>query len=146
MVHNGPVSEHVPLGERTKKVMVGMRIREEARNILIAVSLLFFMALFSVDVPAELIAGESLVTRKAQKTEYAQWGRNPFMPKGESAGSSLKLVLSGIVENNGEICAVVNGVIMKKGDAVNETITIEDIKRNSVIVAEGSRRYELRLD
>jgi hypothetical protein len=83
-----------------------------------------------------------------------QTKRNPFMalvtPEGvllkfESEKGGTELILEGIVyDARGESFALINGVMLKKGDAVG-AYKIQDIQRQKVIVVNEDKILELSI-
>lgn len=83
--------------------------------------------------------------RKAAKTDFIAWGRNPFVQK-ESPGAKVsKLVLGGIMWNVENPKAMINNEIVGIGDKVGGN-TVVDIKKNSVTVNDGTEDFVLRLE
>jgi hypothetical protein len=99
--------------------------------------------------PGELKEGkprpaEGLVPmrRRAKRTEYTEWGRNPFIPKG--MGRPLGLALGGIMWEREKPRAMINKNIVGIGDMVGINRVI-DIKRDRVILTDGAKKIVLEL-
>lgn len=83
--------------------------------------------------------------RYAQKTDFDDWGRNPFMPKGVSARFQGGLALNGIVWDNISPKAIINGEIVGIGDTIGG-YKIVDITPNKTVVNNGSADTTLTLE
>lgn len=82
--------------------------------------------------------------RQAAKTEFVVWGRNPFVPKGTPGTLPSKLVLGGIMWHEENLKAMINNVLVGIGDKIGEN-TVVDIKKDSVILNNGTEDFELHL-
>jgi type II secretory pathway component PulC len=82
------------------------------------------------------------VERRATRSKFTSWKRSPFVPSGTPA--SPNLVLSGIIWNNIKPKAMINDMILTKGDSVGENRII-DIKPDRVILNDGTKNFELKM-
>lgn len=82
--------------------------------------------------------------RKAAKTEFNSWGRNPFTLEKAPAEAGGGLALNGILWDDKKPLAIINNDVIGIGGKVGEN-TIVDIKKDSVILKDGSGNFELRL-
>lgn len=89
--------------------------------------------------PAVYAAAE----RRAKRSKFKSWKRNPFVPVGAPAFSNL--VLSGIIWNKEKPKAVIDGALVSKGDKINGN-TVLDIQTNRVILTDGTKDFELKLE
>jgi len=80
--------------------------------------------------------------RRAKKTKYEKWGRNPFAPKG--LNDSQGMVLDGIMWQPENPKAIISGQVVGKGAKIGDKI-VTDIKRNTVIIKDGAEEITLRL-
>ncbi|MEW5758382.1 MAG: hypothetical protein AB1755_02800 [Candidatus Omnitrophota bacterium] len=80
--------------------------------------------------------------------------RDPFLPLVTETGQIIDLEpketsvlnLEGIVfDKSGESLAVINGIVLKKGQAFNDYLVF-DIKKNEVILIRGSEKITLQLE
>lgn len=78
--------------------------------------------------------------RQAKRSNYSSWGRNPF-----SESVSKPITLTGIIWDNIVPQAVINSEIVKTGDKISGN-TVVEIKRNSVILSDGTKNFELELE
>lgn len=89
-----------------------------------------------------------LKERHAVKTMFTSWGRNPFIQEKirekPPVPESLKLTLNGIMWSVQNPMVLINNTILGKGDKIGKN-TIVDIKRNSVILNDGTRDFEIKL-
>ncbi len=83
--------------------------------------------------------------RKAAKTDFVSWGRNPFTSEGVSAEAGTGLVLNGILWDNKKPLVIINDNVIGIGGKIGEN-TIVDIKKESVILNSGTGNFELRLN
>ena len=81
-------------------------------------------------------------SRHAKRSSYAYWGRTPFSLAPVKAYQGL--ILEGIVWDKNKPAAIINGSVVKVGDTIDEHIVV-DIKRDRVIISDGSKEFELRL-
>ena len=78
---------------------------------------------------------------RPKRTDFASWGRNPFMLK---KVKDKKLTLNGIIWDAKNPQAVINGEIVGVGDKVSK-YSVVDININAVVLNDGKRDFELRL-
>jgi len=86
------------------------------------------------------------LTRKAKKTAYSSWSRDPFSVSSAPIEEYAGLTLNGIMwwdKENPK--AMINNNIVGIGDKVKEA-TVIDIKQDRVIFNDGSKNFELRLN
>ena len=69
--------------------------------------------------------------------------RYPFSPSQQKSDISIKL--TGIVWDEKSPAAIINGVLVRKGDMIDGK-EVKDITRNSVTVKEGDKEYKLELN
>jgi nitrogen fixation-related uncharacterized protein len=85
------------------------------------------------------------VSRK--RTEFVDWGRNPFAwpQREEKIGSFSNLTLFSIMWNDkGGRAAAINGSIVREGDKITDK-TVKRIEQNRVILTDGTKDYVLEL-
>lgn len=80
--------------------------------------------------------------RRAKRTNFISWGKNPFSPESVSMAASG---LSGILWDKENPKAIINELIVGIGDEVGGSI-VKDIKEDKVILNDGAHDFELRLD
>lgn len=85
-----------------------------------------------------------------QKKSAMEWGRDPFVLPAQPAGTTEgappgTFSLSAIIYNNGRGAAIINSGIVRKGDRV-EGMAVEEIYPDRVVLSEGSRILELKVD
>lgn len=106
------------------------------------------------------IASRSVVVRKTQpltaaeavapsvrgtrRTDFASWGRSPFMPRKTKARTFTELTLDGILWDKRKPLAVINDEMVGIGDTVGGN-TVVDIKEDRVILNDGTTNFQLRL-
>ncbi len=83
--------------------------------------------------------------RRAAKTDFDSWSRNPFAPKKTSDKVVVKLTLSGIIWDDKEPKALINDVVVGIGDKIDEN-TVVEIEQNRVILNDGTEDIVLTLD
>ncbi len=89
------------------------------------------------------------VTRAAsrKRTEFVDWGRNPFVwPQREEKVSSFSnLTLFSIMwDDKGARAAAINGSIVREGDKITDK-TVKRIEQNRVVLTDGTKDYVLEL-
>lgn len=94
---------------------------------------------------ASLIEKPILAQRAAKRTNYTSWSRNPFVLQKTSSKSFKGLTLDGIMWDKGKSMAIINGEIVRIGDNVNENLVV-DIKQDRVILNDGIKEFELKLN
>ncbi len=80
-----------------------------------------------------------------KRTEFVDWGRNPFtFSQREEAGSISNLALLCIIWNDKEARAFINESIVRVGDKITDK-TVKRIEQNRVILTDGTKDYVLEL-
>jgi len=81
-----------------------------------------------------------------KRTEFVDWGRNPFtFPQREKeVGSISNLVLCSIIWSDEEALAFINESVVRVGDKITDK-TVKQIKLNCVILTDGTKDYVLKL-
>lgn len=82
--------------------------------------------------------------RRAKKTDYLSWGRNPFAAREVTVKVAPQLTLSGIMWDEENPKAIINNNMVGIGDKVGPN-TVVDIKKDRVILNDGTADFELRL-
>ncbi|NQU95202.1 MAG: hypothetical protein HQ549_03090 [Candidatus Omnitrophica bacterium] len=82
--------------------------------------------------------------RRAKKTEFTTWKRNPFTPTGVPGTSSSALTLGGIMWQEVSPKAMVSNEIVGIGDKVGGYKVI-DIKKDRVVLSDGKENHTLYL-
>jgi hypothetical protein len=88
-------------------------------------------------------AGNASMQRRAKRTNFKYWKRNPFVPA--SSGTSSALALNGIIWNKDRPKAMIGDAIVVKGDSVNGNKVV-DIKPDRVILNDGVSNFELKME
>lgn len=83
------------------------------------------------------------VERRAKRSKFTSWKRNPFVAGGTSTASNL--VLSGIIWSKSKPKAMIGDMIVTKGTKI-EGNTVVDIKPDKVILNDGTKDFELKLE
>jgi len=83
--------------------------------------------------------------RRTKKTEFSEWGRNPFVPKGTPGQADSKFVLEGIMWSEKNPKAMVNNIVVGIGDEIGGKKVI-DIKKDRVTLSDGTEKFTLRLE
>lgn len=98
----------------------------------------------AITAPGNMVPTEGVfsVERRAARSKFTSWKRSPFVPSGTPASSNL--VLSGIIWNKDKPKAMINDMILTKGDSVGENKII-DIKPDRVILNDGTKDFELKM-
>lgn len=93
----------------------------------------------------ESVAVKNIVPteRRAKKTNFTIWDRNPFIPKGTKA--EVRVVLDGIMWNEVNPKVMINNEILGIGSTIAGYKVI-DVKKDRVIVNDGTEDIVLRLD
>ena len=133
--------------------------------IIVAVLILVFIILlantfFRSKKPEVLIAPQPVqpVTEKAEpiapKLKDAQgrlekkgliWGRDPFrLARTKNLSSNRDLALNGIIWDEGDPYAIINGKVVISGDYINGNMVVY-IGKNSVILDSGTEQFELKV-
>jgi hypothetical protein len=81
-----------------------------------------------------------------KRTEFVDWGRNPFAwpQREEGVGSVSDLALFCIILNDEEALALINESIVHVGDKITDK-TVKRIEQNRVILTDGTKDYVLEL-
>ncbi len=82
-----------------------------------------------------------------KRTEFVDWGRNPFAwpQREEKVGSVSNLTLFSIMWiDKGARAAAINESIVRVGDKITEK-TVKRIEQNRVILTDGTKDYVLEL-
>lgn len=87
----------------------------------------------------------ALQKRQKSRTSHTRWGRDPFLLTRTPTTLSLGLRLSGVIFDEQGGYAVINDQICRIGDEINGN-KIVDIKQDRVILNDGSKDIELRLE
>ena len=82
--------------------------------------------------------------RRAKKTEFTTWERNPFTPSGTLSTSTSALTLGGIMWQKVNPKAMVNNEIVGIGDKIGE-YKVTDIKKDHVVLNDGKESHTLYL-
>jgi len=82
-----------------------------------------------------------LKKRRAKRTNFISWGKNPFLLEKSSIIASG---LSGILWDKENPKAIINEAIVGIGDKVGGSI-VKDITKDKVILNDGANDFELRL-
>ena len=104
----------------------------------------------SASVPAmseQIIPVTETAPRK--RTEFLDWGRDPFAPQQrenekEKDNGLSDLRLAAIMWDDNEPTAFVNDLVIRIGDRIADK-TVKRIEQNRVILTDGTRDYVLRL-
>lgn len=96
--------------------------------------------------PISLQERLSEVSQKARKrSEFLDWGRNPFVWTETGAGSISGLSLSGIIWDEEAPCAIINGIVVRSGEKIGGKI-VKSIEPDKVILSDGAKEYVLELE
>jgi phage host-nuclease inhibitor protein Gam len=88
-----------------------------------------------------------VITAVSQKrTEYVDWGRNPFTFSQEEGktGTTSDLVLRAIIWKAKKPSASINNSIVDVGDKINDKM-VKQINEKNVILTDGKNNYVLEL-
>lgn len=88
-------------------------------------------------------SGQKLKQKK--RAGYKEWGRDPFVITQTPASHSSALALGGIVYDEKDSYVLINDQVLHRGDQVNGNRVV-DIKRDRVILNDGNKDIELRLE
>lgn len=80
-----------------------------------------------------------------KRSEFPDWGRDPFAPTGTSPSRVLNLSLSGIIWDEVASCAIINGVVVYVGEETGGKI-VKSIQVDKVILTDGIKDYILELN
>ncbi len=81
-----------------------------------------------------------------KRTEFVDWGRNPFArpQREEKVGSVSNLTLSCIIWNERKALAFINESVVHVGDKITDK-TVKQIEQNRVVLTDGIKDYVLEL-
>jgi len=88
--------------------------------------------------------GIIFLTRRAKRSDYSYWGRNPFSISGARIMRLGALTINGILWDKKNPLAIINEEIVKVGDKVDGN-TVVGIEQDRVILNDGSKDIELLL-
>lgn len=80
-----------------------------------------------------------------KRTEFADWGRDPFVWPRVGSSAVSDLTLSGIIWDNEASYAIIDGSVVHTGDEVAGK-TIKRIEPDRVILSDGLNDYTLQLE
>lgn len=86
----------------------------------------------------------SQTKRRAARTQFRSWKREPFVPQG-LPGSPSKLVLSGIIAHGNEFKAMIGDAIVGKGDRIGDN-TVVEVRKDSVVLNDGVKDFEIKME
>ncbi len=81
-----------------------------------------------------------------RRTEFVDWGRNPFTSpqRKEKVGSVSNLTLDAIIWGDKKPSAFINNSIVSVGDKITDK-TVKQIEQDRVILTDGTNDYVLEL-
>ena len=81
-----------------------------------------------------------------RRTEFVDWGRNPFTfpQRKEKVGSVSNLTLDAIIWGDKKPSAFINNKIVSAGDKITDK-TVKQIEQDRVILTDGTNDYVLEL-
>jgi len=81
-----------------------------------------------------------------RRTEFVDWGRNPFTfpQRKEKVGSVSNLTLDAIIWGDKKPSAFINNSIVSVGDKITDK-TVKQIEQDRVILTDGTNDYVLEL-
>jgi len=82
--------------------------------------------------------------RHSKKTEFKEWGRNPFAP-GSISGPASNLTLNGIIWDSAKPKAMINNSTVSEGDKIGG-YTVKNIESDKVILRDGEEELVLKLE
>jgi hypothetical protein len=88
--------------------------------------------------------GIIFLTRRAKRSDYSYWGRNPFSISGAPIRRFGGLTINGILWDKKNPLAIINERIVKIGDKIDGN-TVVGIEQDRVILNDGSKDIELLL-
>ncbi len=95
--------------------------------------------------PAQSTVKSAVSTaRRARRSQFKTWKRNPFA-SGQTASTASELTLNGIIWNKTKPKAMIGDAIVVKGDLLG-TNKVIDIQPNKVILNDGTKDFELRIE
>lgn len=91
------------------------------------------------------IAKEAMkLERVTERTEFAEYKKNPFIPKVKHAEAKRDVILNGILWDKTTPAAIINNEVVGVGDVI-EGNTVVGITPNKVILNNGAGDFELTL-
>ena len=96
----------------------------------------------SHESPASLVGH---IKRRAKRTQFHAWKRSVFVPKGMPGTAMSKLSLNGILASGKEFKAMIGDSIVGKGDKVSGN-TVVEVKKDKVILNDGTKDFELKIE
>ena len=88
--------------------------------------------------------GIIFLARRAKRSNYSFWGRNPFSISGAPIRRFGRLTINGILWDKKNPLAIINEKIVKIGDKIDGN-TVVDIEQDRAILNDGSKNIELLL-
>lgn len=89
----------------------------------------------------QAIAAAGAVPRR--RTEFVDWGRNPFaFPQEEETAGVSDLTILCIIWNDENAAAFINDSVVRVGDKIADK-TVKQIEQNRVILTDGTKDYVL---
>ena len=82
--------------------------------------------------------------RRSATTDFATWGRNPFVPKAAPEIKGSDIILDGIMWDKENPKAIINNAIVGIGDEIKGNRIIE-IEKESVTLNDGTEDFTLSL-
>jgi hypothetical protein len=79
------------------------------------------------------------------RSAYSSWGRNPFALPGERYASLEDLRLEGVLSDKNKFSAIINDRVVIIGEEI-EGNTVVDIRADRVILSDGQKEFELKLN
>lgn len=99
-------------------------------------------------LPGPSVSSEKAVPPGASaqrgRTEFVEWGRNPFVWPGAAEGPISDLRLSGIIWDEEFSYAIINGAVVHAGEEIAGR-TVKRIDPDKVIISDGLKDYVLEL-
>lgn len=84
------------------------------------------------------------IERRAKRSQFKVWKRNPFVA-GSMSSTVTELTLNGIIWNKTKPKAMIGDAIVVKGDTIGVSKVV-DIQPNRVILNDGTKDFELRIE
>lgn len=103
--------------------------------------------------PAAVQAGSNVqdqstamsIKRRAKRSTFKSYKRNPFSPQGAPSAAAPNLVLSGILGGGKNLKASIGDEIVGKGDKV-AGYTVVEVKSDRVILNNGAKNIVLKME
>lgn len=86
----------------------------------------------------------SSLRRRAKRSKFTSWKRNPFTLQKAPSTAFNGLVLGGIMFDKEKPLALINNDVVKIGDNIGGNIIV-DIKQDRVILNNGTSNFELKI-